>query len=922
MGELAKEILPVNIEDELKQSYLDYAMSVIVGRALPDARDGLKPVHRRVLYAMSELGNDWNKPYKKSARVVGDVIGKYHPHGDIAVYDTIVRMAQDFSLRYLLVDGQGNFGSVDGDNAAAMRYTEVRMTKLAHELLADLDKETVDWVPNYDGTEQIPAVMPTKVPNLLVNGSSGIAVGMATNIPPHNLTEVIDGCLALMDNAELTVDDLMQYIPGPDFPTAGIINGRAGIIEAYRTGRGRIYIRARVEVEDIDKVGGRQQLVVTELPYQLNKARLIEKIAELVKEKKIEGITELRDESDKDGMRVVIELRRGEVPDVVLNNLYAQTQMQSVFGINVVALVDGQPKIMNLKDMLEVFIRHRREVVTRRTVYELRKARERGHILEGQAVALSNIDPVIELIKASPTPAEAKERLIATAWESSAVEAMVERAGADSCRPEGLDAQYGLRDGKYYLSPEQAQAILELRLHRLTGLEHEKLLAEYQEILNLIGELIRILTNPERLMEVIREELEKVKAEFGDARRTEIVASRLDLTIADLITEEERVVTISHGGYAKSQPLAAYEAQRRGGKGKSATGVKDEDYVEHLLVANSHATLLLFSSKGKVYWLRTFEIPEASRAARGRPLVNLLPLGEGERITAMLQIDLEALQQSAGADEDLDDEGVVIEGEATEVVEAEEVEEVEGETPELVAEPTGAFIFMATAFGTVKKTPLVQFSRPRSAGLIALKLEEGDTLIAAAITDGAKEVMLFSDAGKVLRFAESKVRTMGRTARGVRGMRLAKDQQLISMLIPESGAQILTASERGFGKRTGLGKFPRRGRGGQGVIAMVTSERNGKLVGAIQVQDGEEIMLISDQGTLVRTRVDEVSSSGRNTQGVTLIKLAKDETLVGLERVQEPTAVEEDELVEGEEGAEVAESAEAPVADAEEGSEE
>ena len=922
MTQFAKETLPISLEEEMRRSYLDYAMSVIVGRALPDARDGLKPVHRRVLYAMHELNNDWNRPYKKSARIVGDVIGKYHPHGDQSVYDTIVRMAQDFSMRHLLVDGQGNFGSVDGDNAAAMRYTEIRLSKIAHELLADLDKETVDWVPNYDGTEQIPAVMPTKVPNLLVNGSSGIAVGMATNIPPHNLSEVIDGCLALIDNADLTVDDLMQYIPGPDFPTAGIINGRAGIIEAYRTGRGRIYIRARVEVEDIDKVGGRQQLVVTELPYQLNKARLIEKIAELVKEKKIEGITELRDESDKDGMRVVIELRRGEVPDVVLNNLYAQTQMQSVFGINVVALVDGQPKIMNLKDMLEVFVRHRREVVTRRTVYELRKARERGHILEGQAVALSNIDPVIELIKASPTPAEAKERLIATAWESSAVEAMVERAGADSCRPEGLDAQFGLRDGKYYLSPEQAQAILELRLHRLTGLEHEKLLAEYQEILSLIGELIRILTSPERLMEVIREELEKVKAEFGDARRTEIVASRLDLTIADLITEEERVVTISHGGYAKSQPLAAYEAQRRGGKGKSATGVKDEDYVEHLLVANSHATLLLFSSKGKVYWLRTFEIPEASRAARGRPLVNLLPLDEGERITAMLQIDLEALQQSAGADEDLDDDGVVIEGEAVEVVEAEEVEEVEGETPELIAEPTGAFIFMATAFGTVKKTPLVQFSRPRSAGLIALKLEEGDTLIAAAITDGAKEVMLFSDAGKVLRFAESKVRTMGRTARGVRGMRLGKGQQLISMLIPESGAQILTASERGFGKRTGLGKFPRRGRGGQGVIGMVTSERNGKLVGAIQVQDGEEIMLISDQGTLVRTRVDEVSSSGRNTQGVTLIKLAKDETLVGLERVQEPTAVEEDELVEGEEGAEVAESAEAPVADAEEGSEE
>ncbi|WP_443190901.1 DNA gyrase C-terminal beta-propeller domain-containing protein, partial [Pseudomonas indica] len=635
------------------------------------------------------------------------------------------------------------------------------------------------------------------------------------------------------------------------------------------------------------------------LPYQLNKARLIEKIAELVKEKKLEGITELRDESDKDGMRVVIELRRGEVAEVVLNNLYAQTQLQSVFGINVVALVDGQPRTLNLKDMLEVFVRHRREVVTRRTVYELRKARERGHILEGQAVALSNIDPVIELIKTSPTPAEAKERLIATAWESSAVEAMVERAGADACRPEDLDPQYGLRDGKYYLSPEQAQAILELRLHRLTGLEHEKLLAEYQEILAQIGELIRILTNPVRLMEVIREELEKVKAEFGDARRTEIVASQVDLTIADLITEEDRVVTISHGGYAKSQPLAAYQAQRRGGKGKSATGVKDEDYIEHLLVANSHATLLLFSSKGKVYWLRTFEIPEASRTARGRPLVNLLPLDEGERITAMLQVDLEALQQGSGDDEDLDEaEGVVIEGEAVEVVEAEEVEEVEGETPELVAEPTGAYIFMATAFGTVKKTPLVQFSRPRSAGLIALRLEEGDTLIAAAITDGAKEVMLFSDAGKVLRFAESKVRTMGRTARGVRGMRLGKDQQLISMLIPESGAQILTASERGFGKRTGLGKFPRRGRGGQGVIAMVTSERNGKLVGAIQVQDGEEIMLISDQGTLVRTRVDEVSSSGRNTQGVTLIKLASDEKLVGLERVQEPSVEEEAEDIE------------------------
>ncbi|WP_434772280.1 DNA gyrase subunit A [Pseudomonas entomophila] len=896
MGELAKEILPVNIEDELRQSYLDYAMSVIVGRALPDARDGLKPVHRRVLYAMSELGNDWNKPYKKSARVVGDVIGKYHPHGDTAVYDTIVRMAQPFSLRYLLVDGQGNFGSVDGDNAAAMRYTEVRMSKLAHELLADLHKETVDWVPNYDGTEQIPAVMPTRIPNLLVNGSSGIAVGMATNIPPHNLGEVIDGCLALIDNAEITVDELMQFIPGPDFPTAGLINGRQGIIEAYRTGRGRIYMRARSQVEDIDKVGGRQQIVITELPYQLNKARLIEKIAELVKDKKLEGITELRDESDKDGMRVVIELRRGEVPEVVLNNLYAQTQLQSVFGINVVALIDGRPRLLNLKDLLEAFVRHRREVVTRRTVFELRKARERGHILEGQAVALSNIDPVIALIKASPTPSEAKEALIGTPWESNAVQVMVERAGAESCRPENLDAQYGLRDGRYYLSPEQAQAILDLRLHRLTGLEHEKLLAEYQEILEQIGELIRILNSAERLMEVIREELEAIRAEYGDARRTEILDARHDLSLGDMIPEEERVVTISHGGYAKTQPLSSYQAQRRGGKGKSASGVKDEDFIEHLLVAHSHATLLLFSSKGKVYWKKTYEIPEASRAARGRPLVNLLPLEEGERITAMLQIDLEALQQSADLDEELDEvEDTVLEGE---VIEPEDVDEED--TPELVAEPTGAYIFMATAGGTVKKTPLVQFARPRSNGLIALKLKEGDTLIAAAITDGAKEVMMFSSAGKVIRFAEGMVREMGRTARGVRGMKLGKGQEVISMLIPESGAQILTASERGFGKRTPLSKFPRRGRGGQGVIAMGTKGRNGNLVGAIQVHLGEEIMLISDQGTLVRTRVGEVSSLGRNTQGVTLIKLASDETLVGLERIQEPAEEELDALLDDE----------------------
>ena len=855
MGELAREILPVNIEDEMKQSYLDYAMSVIVGRALPDVRDGLKPVHRRVLFAMSELRNDWNKPYLKSARVGGDVIGKYHPHGDSAVYDTIVRMAQPFSLRYLLVDGQGNFGSVDGDSAAAMRYTEIRMTKLTHELLADLDKETVDWVDNYDGSLKIPEVLPTRVPNLLVNGSSGIAVGMATNIPPHNLTEVVNACLAVIANPDISIDELMEHIPGPDFPTAGIINGRAGIVEAYKTGRGRIYVRARCTIEDIDKVGGRQQIIIHELPYQVNKAKLIERIAELVKEKKLEGISELRDESDKDGMRVVIELRRGEVAEVILNNLYAQTQMQNVFGINVVGLLDGQPRILNLKELLDAFVRHRREVVTRRTVYELRKARERGHILEGQAVALSNIDPVIELIKASPSPAEARERLLAAAWEPGTVLEMVERAGAETCRPDELPEQYGLREGKYYLSPEQAQAILDLRLHRLTGLEHEKLLTEYQEILLQIGELLRILNSEERLMEVIVEELEAIRESYGDERRTEILASRLDLSIGDLITEEERVVTISHGGYAKSQPLSDYNAQRRGGRGKAATGVKDEDYVSHLLVANSHTTLMLFSSKGKVYWLKTYEIPEASRTARGRPLVNLLPLDEGEIITTMLPVE-----------------------EYTE----------------------GWFIFMATANGTVKKTPLPQFSRQRSVGLIALDLDEGDTLISAALTDGNKQVMLFSNGGKVTRFNETDVRAMGRTARGVRGMRLPEGQQLVSMLIAEEGTEILTASENGFGKRTPVEDFPQYKRGGQGVIAMVSNERNGPLIGAVQVVDGEEIMLISDQGTLVRTRVSEVSSQSRNTQGVTLIKLSNNEKLVGLERVQEPSDEEGDEGVEGE----------------------
>ncbi len=883
MTEFAKEILPVNIEDELRQSYLDYAMSVIVGRALPDVRDGLKPVHRRVLFAMHELGNDWNKAYKKSARVVGDVIGKYHPHGDMAVYDTIVRMAQPFSLRYMLVDGQGNFGSIDGDNAAAMRYTEVRMTRLAHELLADLDKETVDWVPNYDGSEMIPAVMPTKVPNLLINGSSGIAVGMATNIPPHNLTEVVNACLAYIDDESITIDGLMEYIQGPDFPTAAIINGRAGIIEAYRTGRGRIYMRARHEIET-DAKTGRQTIIFTEIPYQLNKARVIEKIAELVKEKKLEGISELRDESDKDGMRIVIELKRGEVAEVVVNNLFAQTQLQSVFGINMVALADGQPKLLNLKDMIEAFVRHRREVVTRRTVYELRKARERGHILEGLAVALANIDPVIELIKTSPSPSEAKDRLMLTSWEPGAVVAMLERAGdKNACRPDALPEQFGFVNGKYVLSSEQAQAILDLRLNRLTGLEQDKLLAEYQELLEKIKELGLILADPERLLTVIRDELTAIRDQYGDKRRTEIIGSKLDLTLEDLITEEQVVLTISHAGYAKTQPLADYRAQRRGGRGKSATAMKDDDYIEHLLVASTHDTVLCFTSNGKVYWLKAYELPSGGRGSKGKPIVNVLPLAEGERVTALLPVDLKALaEQAPEDDDDLDDAVIDV------LPEADEGDAVEGDdADDSQDEPTGAYIFMATASGTVKKTPLVQFSRPRSNGLIALRLDDGDTLIAAAVTNGACEVMLFSDGGKVIRFKEKNVRTMGRTARGVRGMRLPEGQHLISMIIPETGAQILTASENGYGKRTGLVEFPRRGRGGQGVIAIQTSERNGALVAAVQVMDGDELMLISDQGTLVRTRVDEVSVLSRNTQGVTLIKLATDEHLVGVVRLQD-----------------------------------
>jgi DNA gyrase subunit A len=846
MGELAKEILPVNIEDELKQSYLDYAMSVIVGRALPDVRDGLKPVHRRVLFAMNELNNDWNKAYKKSARVVGDVIGKYHPHGDSAVYDTIVRMAQPFSMRYMLVDGQGNFGSIDGDSAAAMRYTEIRMRKISHAMLADLDKETVDFVDNYDGTEQIPEVMPTRVPNLLVNGSSGIAVGMATNIPPHNLKEVISGCLALIKDPDLSIDDLMEHIPGPDFPTGAIINGRAGIIQAYRSGRGRIYVRARAEVIS-DEKKGKDTIIVHEIPYQLNKARLIERIAELVKDKKIEGITELRDESDKDGLRVVIELRRGEMGDVVLNNLYAQTQLQSVFGINMVALVDGQPKVLNLKEILEAFIRHRREVVTRRTVYLLRKARERGHILEGLAIALSNIDPVIELIKASPSASEAREKLLARGWPPGDVLGMLERAGADACRPDDLEPAYGLHEGQYHLSPAQAQAILELRLHRLTGLEHEKLLNEYQEKLAEIADFLEILSDPERLKLVIREELEEIATEYGDERRTEITASQHDLTVEDLITEEDRVVTISHGGYAKTQPLSDYQAQRRGGMGKSATAVKDEDFVEHLLIASTHATILCFSNVGKVYWLKVYQIPLAGRNSRGRPMVNLLPLEEGERVTSILPVE-----------------------EYTE----------------------GSFIFMATANGTVKKTALTDFSRQRSVGLRALELEEGDVLVGTAITDGKCDVMLFSSEGKAVRFKEGDVRAMGRTARGVRGIKLGAGHRMISLIIPQADGKVLTVSENGYGKRTLMEDFPTKGRGTMGVIAMQTSDRNGRLVGAVQVFDGDELMLISNQGTLVRTRTDEVSVLGRNTQGVRVIRTKEGEHLVGVERIQET----EDEL--------------------------
>jgi len=839
MADFAKEVLPVNLEDEMRQSYLDYAMSVIVGRALPDVRDGLKPVHRRVLYAMSELGNDWNKPYKKSARIVGDVIGKYHPHGDTAVYDTIVRMAQPFSLRYMLVDGQGNFGSVDGDSPAAMRYTEVRMSKIAHELLADLDKETVDFVPNYDESEHEPAVFPTRLPNLLVNGSAGIAVGMATNIPPHNLTEVVNGCIALIDNPELTIKELMEYVPGPDFPTAAIINGVRGIHEAYNTGRGRVYIRARSHIEGEE--GAKQSIVVTELPYQVNKARLLEKIAELVKDKKIEGISQLRDESDKDGMRMVIELKRGEVAEVILNNLYQQTQLQSVFGINMVALVDGQPRLLNLKQVLEAFVRHRRDVVTRRTVYELRKARERAHILEGLAVALANIDEVIALIKASKSRAEAREELVRREWAPGIVTELLQRSGSEASRPDGLEPQYGYHGDVYHLSETQAQAILDLRLHQLTGLEQDKIVDEYREVIGRIDELLDILNNPDRLMQVIRDELVEVRDQFGDQRRTEILTDQLDLTMEDLITEEDVVVTLSHSGYAKSQPLSDYRAQRRGGRGKAATKVKEEDFIDKLFIASTHDTILCFSSRGKAYWLKVYQLPQAGRTARGKPIVNLLPLEEDERINAVLPVR---------------------------------------EFPE------DQFVFMATAQGTVKKTPLSDFSRPRSNGIIAVDLRADDYLVNVALTDGSRDVMLFSNNGKAIRFKEDDVRPMGRTACGVRGIRLAGKQKVIALLIVEDGA-VLTATENGYGKRTPVSDYPVHGRGGQGVISIQSSERNGDVVGAVLVQDEDEIMLITNGGTLVRTRVNEISLMGRNTQGVRLISLHSEEKLVGVERVVE-----------------------------------
>ena len=836
----------------MRQSYLDYAMSVIVGRALPDVRDGLKPVHRRVLHAMRVLGNDYNKPYKKSARVVGDVIGKYHPHGDTAVYDTIVRMAQPFSLRYMLVDGQGNFGSVDGDAPAAMRYTEVRMSRIASELLADIDKETVDFVENYDGSESEPVVLPTRVPNLLVNGSSGIAVGMATNIPPHNLREVIDAVSALIDDPDISITDLMAKLPGPDFPTSGIINGAQGIYAAYKTGRGRVFMRARLNIEEIG-AKGKQAIIVTELPYQVNKARLIEKIAELVREKKIDGITELRDESDKDGMRIFIELRRGEIADVVVNNLYKQTPLENVFGINMVALRDGQPRLLNLKEILDSFVKHRREVVTRRTIYELRKARDRAHVLEGQAVALANIDAVIALIKQSPSPAEARDGLVARTWEPGAVSDMLAKAGEVSTRPDALIGEYGAGDDGYRLSAIQAQAILDLRLHRLTGLEQEKIINEYKDLLDKIKELTRILQDPDRLIEVIREELADIRERYGDDRRTEIVESHDDLTDEDLIPEEDLVVTLSHGGYAKAQSLDSYQAQRRGGRGRAAAKVKGEDFIDKLFVANSHDTLLCFTSRGKVYWQKVYQLPRASRIARGRPMVNLLPLDGDERVNAVLPVR---------------------------------------------SFDTDKYVFMATSHGTVKKTRLDAFSRRRANGIIALELRDDDRLVDVAITGGDSDILLFASSGKAARFNEAKVRAMGRTAAGVRGLRLADDHELIALLILDPGKEdgnILAATENGFGKLTPSSGFPVHGRGGQGVIGIQTTQRNGRMVGAVQVNEEDEVMLISSSGTLVRTPVEGISIQGRNTQGVRLIRIGDEDRLVGLARIASLSEYEDEE---------------------------
>ncbi len=838
----AKETLPVSLEEEMRHSYLDYAMSVIVGRALPDARDGLKPVHRRVLFAMHELNNDWNRPYKKSARIVGDVIGKYHPHGDTAVYDTIVRMAQDFSLRYMLVDGQGNFGSVDGDNAAAMRYTEVRMAKIGHELLADIEKETVDFGPNYDGSEKEPLVLPARIPNLLINGSAGIAVGMATNIPPHNLNEVIEGCLALLDNPSIDIEELIRIVPAPDFPTAGLIYGVSGVREGYLTGRGRVIMRARTHVEDLER-GGKQAIVVDELPYQVNKKTLQEKIAELVNEKKIEGIAHIQDESDKSGMRLVIELKKGEVPEVVLNNLFKQTQLQDTFGMNMVALVDGRPQLLNLKQLLECFLSHRREVATRRTVFELRKARERGHVLEGLAVALSNVDEIIALIKAAPTPADAKRELMARTWRSALVEEMLLRASAEASRPEGLAPQFGLSRRGYLLSDVQAQAILELRLQRLTGLEQDKIVAEYKEVMDLITDLLDILARPERITQIIADELSAIKTQFGDKRRSEIVLQTADINLEDLIAREDMVVTLSHAGYIKRQSLDDYRTQRHGGRGKKAADIKDEDFVDRLFIANTHDTILCFSNRGRVYWLKVYEVPEGARISRGKPIVNLFPLEEGEKITAVLP------------------------------------------TPTF---DESHFVFMATAMGTVKKTPLADFANPRKAGIIAVNLDEGDYLIGVNITDGQCDVMLFSDAGKAVRFAEDDVRPMGRAARGVRGMMLEDGQTVICMLVAQDERlNVLTATENGYGKRTPIADYTKHGRGTKGMIAIQTSERNGPVVGAVLVEEGDEVMLISTGGVLIRSRVDQVRETGRSAQGVRLINLDDGTKLAGIEKVIE-----------------------------------